>query len=204
NDGNCALYDHNSKNDLFRQNIIENNFQSGLLLFESINHTITQNVIRNCSNIGLAINGKYGNIICFNLIEDNKLGVQVGMGTSQNHIYMNVIRNNTQYNAYSDSYAYSFWDNDTHGHYWGDYETFYPEATYTDGIWSTPYNITNTDSMDEYPLVTPPSIDYNYVNPLSYFDEESSSINGYIGVFGFVGALGVIAGLYQKRQHKIK
>ncbi|MHA1672386.1 MAG: right-handed parallel beta-helix repeat-containing protein, partial [Promethearchaeota archaeon] len=120
--GYYALYDHNSRNDILQQNIIENSFQQGLGIFEGVNHMIIQNIIRNCSNIGLGIDKRLGNKVYFNQIVDNKIGVRVGMATSQNHIYMNAISNNTEYNAYSESYANSFWDNGTHGNYWGDYE----------------------------------------------------------------------------------
>jgi len=50
--------------------------ETGLLLWESNNHTITGNKIMNCSDFGIDVAGSYNKIIG-NHIEDNDIGIQI-------------------------------------------------------------------------------------------------------------------------------
>ena len=61
--------------------------------------------------------------------------------------------NNTDWNAIDD--ISNQWDNGNIGNYWDDYLEKYPEAKKIDGIWDTPYVITDY-VVDRYPLLNPP------------------------------------------------
>jgi len=97
------------------------------MLIQANNTTITNNTISNIS--GTAI--------------------QLTYLTKNNTIFYNDFINNTE-NA-NDS-GKNIWDNGKHGNYWDDYKG--PDKN-NDGIGDTPYNITNGNNKDNYPLMMP-------------------------------------------------
>ena len=91
------------------------------------------------------------NWISENYIANNNMGIYLTDYTYDNHVdHNNVINNNIQ--AIDYGYPGNYWDNGSIGNYWSDYTG---EDNDGDGIGDTPYNISNGDDKDYYPLMEP-------------------------------------------------
>jgi hypothetical protein len=62
--------------------------------------------------------------------------------------------NNKKHLDYSSSRDNIFFK-DGYGNFWDDYIENYPVATQINGVWDTPYKISDNGIEDEYPLVGP-------------------------------------------------
>jgi parallel beta-helix repeat protein len=91
------------------------------------------------------------NWISENYIANNNMGIYITDYTYDNHVdHNNVINNSIQ--AIDYGYPGNYWDNGSIGNYWSDYTG---EDNDGDGIGDTPYNISNGDNKDYYPLMEP-------------------------------------------------
>ncbi len=120
------------------------------------NICISNSIICENSYDGLYITNSNNNTICKNRVYNNTLiGIRV-LDSSNNTIYHNNFYNNSNDNCNDDSISNNTWYNTTisEGNYWGDYTTEYPNASYSNGIYDTPYNITGGVNNDTYPLVS--------------------------------------------------
>ncbi len=133
----------------------------------------SNNIIQNCT---IRNNGSKGiilsreaknNIIAHNIIENNRVGIEIygqypDMICRENKIFDNIIRNNSRYNVLDDGED-NQWSEDSlyqnrnivggefiGGNYYGDYEGLDVNG---DGIGDTPFTIPGTaGSVDPYPL----------------------------------------------------
>jgi len=92
------------------------------------------------------------NEISANLIKDSHMGVYLNLGSEANKIVDNAFVDN-YHNARSDNP--NIWDDGSAGNYWSDFTAIDADR---DGIWDTPYQITNDGDRDNRPLVSHPRV----------------------------------------------
>lgn len=151
-------------------NYISNSRWDGIQLrWYANNNTIMNNTISNCDDGIYLTQSCNNNVITSNNILNNYNGIHIYKGltfgdpsedydtffvhSNYNLIYHNNFINNSQ-NAKDG--CNNTWHNTTtnEGNYWSDYTEKYPNVTQTNGIWNTPYNISQGDNQDKYPLVS--------------------------------------------------
>jgi len=132
---------------------ITENIEDGILLWHSYRNTIIGNDIRyNYENGIYLLNSSNNTIISNNITSNDKEGVYLHQNSSNNNIYHNNFI--TIYiNAYDE--CNNNWDDGKYGNYWSDYKEKYPDAKKKlgKGIWDIPYEITEGDNKDMYPLI---------------------------------------------------
>jgi len=157
-------------------NIIENN-RDGIWLQYAGNNNIKDNYITNNSDKGISISFSSENTFYRNTIENNEYGIYFDFFGEKNNVTQNIIKSNSKYGLYTYNYsndnnniytnnfinntinAYDECNNTWYdttsevGNYWSDYEGKYPNATSSNGIWDTPYDISGGINQDRYPLM---------------------------------------------------
>lgn len=180
------LFGSSNNNTLFGNNITEN--QYGIEVIGSSGNTLSRNNITNNSDEGIYITGSSGNTIFGNNIANNRLvGVDISLDSSNNTIcgnkivsnecgirfyqssnnfvYHNNFKNNTN-QVYTSFYiTTNVWDNGypSGGNYWSDYSGVdqkygsNQDQLGSDGIGDTLYVISPfyVDTQDRYPLIGP-------------------------------------------------
>ena len=139
-------------NTTIQNNYIFSNSQYGIYLNINSDGNIVKNNICTKNKYGIRFKGVSENEIFLNRLEGNELGLYSCCGSSFNTVYKNTCIDNQKHA--SDAF-YNSWDNGVNGNYWDDYTTNYPNATKSGGHWSIPYNISDGDNLDNYPLVSP-------------------------------------------------
>jgi len=174
-DCSYAIYGHTDmKNNVFFNNTLNYN-HDGIEFYYAVNNSIINNEISYNSMYGIYISSNSdGNIISYNYLKDNYYGIRfkgvsfneifankvvecdTGLysccGSNDNILYYNSLINNTEQAA--DAFSNS-WDNGEFGNYWDDYSEVYTNATHIDGVWDIPYNISEGNNKDNFPLITP-------------------------------------------------
>jgi len=159
-------------------NIIMTNYEKAILIENSSDCTIYNNIMYNMDYSGTAIesDNAANNLIYNNILQDNNIAIDLTESSTSNIIYANTISGNEigidmsnsneniiYHNNFVDNNFQAIsnpssntWDNGAEGNYWSDYEDRYPNATELDGsgIWDTPYEI-NENNVDRYPLMRP-------------------------------------------------
>ncbi|MCX6665070.1 MAG: S8 family serine peptidase [Euryarchaeota archaeon] len=155
NNINFGIYIWNADHITIFRNIISDiqGFGYGIILLETINNTLFQNLITRC-NYGISLwDGSSQNSIYENTIQDNRItGIKIQHYASlinNNKIYHNIFVNNTQ-NAYDE--CNNIWYNATleEGNFWDDFGSNpgYPDV----------YMIPGGNNVDLYPLRPQPQI----------------------------------------------
>ncbi len=139
-------------------NILKNNISFstiyGLYLHGSHNNIISGNILSN-NNYGIRITSSNNNQLFYNTIINNTGGLRLCCASRNNIVFNNIFAQNQDWNAIDE--IINQWDNGSVGNYWDDYQEIYPDANKINGIWDTPYTITE-DIVDRYPLINPPNI----------------------------------------------
>ncbi len=133
-----------------------NNSRNAISLGTGSNYNLlnNNNISHNNEGIYLFESGNPNNNILTknNILNNLEFGIKIK--SNNNSIYHNnMINNGINANDTGDN---NTWYNTTllEGNYWGDYTTHYPNASYSNGIYDTPYNITGGVNNDTYPLVS--------------------------------------------------
>ncbi len=116
---------------VIQNNTLEDNNIDGIVLFQAMENNISGNRIKNNGWYGISVNhSSNNNMFTGNNVSGNGWG-QVISSSSTN-----------------------YWNNATHGNYWGDYKTRYPDADINGPYWSTPYTISGSATdRDNLPLI---------------------------------------------------
>jgi parallel beta-helix repeat protein len=150
------ILDSSSNSNTISINRVDRNDFGIRLFLNSNNNTISGN---NCSwnyQSGFSLSYSYNNTVIDNIGNKNVFyGIKISTA-SFNIIWKNDFVENKVLNAHSTSTSVNSWDNGTHGNFWGDYLSRYPNAT-NDGLkWSIPYQINDSIAdTDRYPIVQP-------------------------------------------------
>lgn len=139
-------------------NIINN--IGGIYLSKVTNSTIFKNIVSNNEwGIYMQEDSQNNTIFENNITSNNMEGVCLTNSSVDNLLYHNNFRCNT---VHANDTGNNSWDNGVEGNYWDDFDNE-SEGAYdnnTDGIVDSPYNISDGDNKDNYPLMEP----YVYVN----------------------------------------
>jgi parallel beta-helix repeat protein len=150
---------------------------TGVELCWTNNSTIISNNLTANGWWGIYLYSSSNNSIIGNVVSDNLRGIWIDWASNFNTIAGNNITGNVQsalfiindsrYNkVYLNNFNFAdsetqqvlawdqpnFFDDGSHGNYWSNYQTKYPNATQIDGVWDTPYSV-YTNNTDHYPLV---------------------------------------------------
>jgi len=157
-----------SSNNTISDNTISNNAEEGVNFQISSNNTISNNTISNNDFTGIGLDYYFtsystaipvytsSNNIIFsnNIINNNETGIYISKLSSNNTIYCNnLIKNAPNAKATENN----TWYNTTlkEGNYWDDYNGTDVDG---DGIGDVPYNVSDGDNQDLYPLIYPAEI----------------------------------------------
>lgn len=149
---NCSLLSgafvlSNSDNNYIYENLIFNNSDSALYLFESENNSIYLNNITKNTN-GLYFANSNNNTVNKNSIINNTFtGLYIDNQSVNNMIYQNNFIKNSQ-NAIDESE--NNWSFKGQGNYWDDYNG---SDNDNDGFGDTSYNISGAKNIDQYPYI---------------------------------------------------
>ena len=155
------------------ENVINPNVPSsnyaGIIVELGSKNVIVGNVLENFSE-GMQLTQTSNATIAGNNITNNYEGLNLIDGTANNLIYLNNFVNDSSPVVLDDlGQNFNAWDNGTHGNYWSNYPTIYPNATEVgnSGIGNTPYVLVDyegsssskldTLNTDYYPLLAPVS-----------------------------------------------
>lgn len=147
----AGIYLQNSDNNDINDNIISYNDEIGIVLMHSSNNnTISGNTISNNPS-GMKLHDANNNTFYENTIQNNIIGMDLWFTNNDNIIYHNNFINN--YPAAEDT-GDNIWYNTTleEGNYWTNYNGVDING---DGIGDSPYNISEGNNQDLYPLMTP-------------------------------------------------
>ena len=144
-----------NRNHIIHNNIV-NNTEYGIFLdFYANTNQLSDNFIKT-NGIGIRIKTAILNTLTNNwLIENTGEGIHLCCSSHDNTIYQNYLINNSV-NA-MDHYD-NQWSYKQIGNYWSDYILKNPSAIdeNEDGLWDTPYEISDGENSDKYPLTTYP------------------------------------------------
>ncbi len=128
------------------RNRIANSTGDGIYLGLVDDCLISENDIVNCSRFGIYMYGA-GNTVTLNNFVDNNLDPETGEAVAP---------------QCWDAGSMNNWSLNERGNHWSDYRTKYPNASYSEGVWLTPYELDGSaNTYDEYPLVHM----YDYIPP---------------------------------------
>ncbi len=133
-------------------NIISNNFEKGVYLSYNYNSTISDNSFYE-NEYGIHMKQSDGNIVVNNLFDKNKYGLFFCCGAESNIIFRNILVNNTEYNAKSNTK--NQFDYSGVGNYWDDYNG---SDENNDNIGDNPYSVFHNENieiqnLDRYPII---------------------------------------------------
>lgn len=106
------------------------------------------------SNNAIRIKGSIYNNVSTNCITNNQMGLFCCCGANSNYFYNNIFINNSEINAIEGA-GPNMWYHDLYGlgNYWDDYNGTDDNH---DGIGDTPYEISDIQNLDMYPLLNIP------------------------------------------------
>lgn len=131
-------------------NVSNNNISSstfyGIYIYLAEGNYIFENFLSD-NWYGIKVKGSERNLIFNNLIYNNDIGIETCCGSGYNIIYSNIFENNS---FHANDTLFNQWDNGIIGNYWDDY---IGDDKDDDGIGDTPYEITDSNNFDRFPLM---------------------------------------------------
>jgi nitrous oxidase accessory protein len=145
-----------SSNNTIKNNHLFHNIYGIHLSFHCNFTVIKGNTFSSNSQVGILVEESHYNIIKRNSIVNNTVGISLQSFSDNNQIYHNTILNNSQ-NAYDS--CDNTWDIDYPfgGNHWSDY---IGEDFNDDGIGDIPYEISDGNNKDYFPLTNPVHLYY--------------------------------------------
>jgi len=143
-----------TNNTIISSNNMTANGLWGIYLYSSSNNSITgNNVADNLRGVWLDFASNYNTIAGNNITGNAQSGLFIVNDSRYNTVYFNNFNfiDSLMRQVYAMDLP-NFFDDGSHGNYWSDYQTKYPNATQTNGVWNTPYSV-DTNNTDHYPLV---------------------------------------------------
>jgi parallel beta-helix repeat protein len=161
-----------STGDVVSNNVIENGY-NGVVLSASAGNTISDNVISDNSYgveirystdnvlsdnsvlnqaVGIDLIFSNDNIFRANNVSENLEGISLYDSSTNNVFYHNNFNNTNQVSYVESANSTNVWSVNGEGNYWSDYVG---KDLKGDGIGDTPYNKTDTEEGDVYPLMGP-------------------------------------------------
>jgi parallel beta-helix repeat protein len=159
--GGASVLTHSNYNTISNNSMIDG--KDGVAITGSGSHnTVFGNHIEGKSQIAIQIYKGFNNTICENFLENNAVGVMLGIEyddlsgfePENNHFYRNNFVNNTQEVIMGYHPDLNFWDRAGEGNYWSNYNGTDNDE---DGIGDTPY-IIDEKNKDNYPRMNPVEI----------------------------------------------
>jgi nitrous oxidase accessory protein len=139
-----------STDNVISDNIISKNTY-GVEMWYSTNNLFSENVIVN-QTVGIDLYSSDDNVFRGNTIYGNTYGISLQYSFDKNVFYHNNFNNTNQLNYSGSTSSTNVWCVDGEGNYWSDYEG---QDLIGDGIGNSPYNHTDTQEGDSYPLMGP-------------------------------------------------
>jgi parallel beta-helix repeat protein len=140
-----------SAGNMISDNIISGNTY-GVEIRYSTNNVFSDNVVAD-QGFGIDLYFSNDNIFRGNTISENLYGISLYDSSTNNIFYHNNFINNTNQLSYSESASSTnVWSLNGEGNYWSDYVG---QDLIGDGIGDSPYNHTDTEEGDSYPLMGP-------------------------------------------------
>jgi len=170
-----------SSDNVISNNTISNN-QYGVYLFTSGHNEFSDNDIANNVVTGVELHYSSDNVFSGNNVNSNANGLALYSSTANNVFYHNNFNNILQLSSDSIN-STNVWSLNGEGNYWSDYTG---QDLNSDGIGNIPYNNTDTEGGDSYPL-TGPFYDLDVVlNGQTYHVNlvSNSSVSGLKFAFG--------------------
>ena len=170
------------QNEIFCNTVMDSGWY-GISLDRSSNNRISSNNASNNYMAGIAVTESSSNIITGNNVKDGEYGIVLYYFADNNYIFHNNVINNiingmdTCNNTWDDGYPAG-------GNYWSDYsgnDNFSgPDQNISgsDGIGDIPYNISEGNNTDRYPLINPFILSVNAGGPYSNIEEEDMQFLG--------------------------
>jgi parallel beta-helix repeat protein len=139
-----------STDNVFSDNDVVNR-AVGIDLYSSDSNVFSGNTIYNNTQ-GIDLYSSNGNVFRGNSIYNNEYGVSLQYSFDKNVFYHNNFNNTFQVYYSGSVNSTNVWSFDGEGNYWSDYVG---QDLYGVGIGDTPYNHTDTEEGDSYPLMGP-------------------------------------------------
>jgi parallel beta-helix repeat protein len=149
-----GIHTDQASNNTYANNIITSNSLYGIYNNYNSNENIFSNNLFSQNNYALRIKSSQKNTVHYNRFISNSWGLYVCCGSTSNYFYTNNLLNNSEAHVHEDSNLINIWYDSLNlsGNYWDDYIGIDANG---DGIGDTPYNISNADNQDLYPLMKP-------------------------------------------------
>jgi parallel beta-helix repeat protein len=140
-----------NNNKILKNNISSSGFY-GIYMTLADNNIIFGNTVSGCDFYGVRIKASEKNHVYGNTVFNNKRGIYLCCGSTNNMMYYNNIIENLDWNAQDE--IINQWDNGTVGNFWDDYNGSDVDG---DGIGDVPYNVINgygeANNKDDFPLM---------------------------------------------------
>jgi len=146
----------NAVSNIISGNFISNN-TNGISLFSAYNNLLIDNIISNNFDSGIRLKDSKVNTITRNYIKTNEKGIYLCCEAINNVCYNNIFEQNIQMHVKGS--AGNQWDNGSIGNYWAEYIN---SDQNNNGIGDEPYLIEGDVMVDIYPLINKPKI-YNNI-----------------------------------------
>lgn len=161
-----------AKYNSLHNNTFISNSMYGIFFRSGSNHNSIERNLFEDNSYGTRILGSHNILVVENVFYNNRRGVYLCCGATNNIIYYNNFINNSIWSAKDDPSGNVWYNEETnHGNYWDDYEGIDED---NDGIGDTPYNITADGSrQDPYPLIQPLTIESGF-EPYNETEKEGN------------------------------
>jgi nitrous oxidase accessory protein len=145
---NNGIYSSYTKDNIIKNNNIQNCSQYGIFLNAGSDSNLIENNVLRGNEYAMRIKGSTLNLLKYNVLRENSKGIYFCCGARNNTVTRNSFYESGDWHA-SDQYQ-NIWDLNGVGNYWDDYPG---NDLDNDGIGDEVYLITEGYSEDRFPIV---------------------------------------------------